>query len=455
MIQAGAVAAMTALAGLSVATTARAESLYDALAAAYRDNPELNAERAKLRATDENLPQALAGWRPSVFAGADAAATHQESVIRGAGRSKSSLNPRGFSITISQNLFAGFRTVNSVKQAEAVVRAGREILHNVEQNVLFSAAEAYMNVVRDNAVVRLQRNNVEVLRQQLRAAQDRFSVGEVTRTDVAQAEASVALAASDLSAADAQLSSSRAVYQQIVGHLPNGVTQPKVVRNVLPRNLNEATAIADAQHPAIVASVYLEEAASHQVDITTGELLPTFDVEGSYGRRYDPSSSIDRSESAQIIGRLNVPIYQAGQTSSRVRQAKQTKSQRRLEVDLSRRQVRAAVISAWGQYDAAKAQIRSAQARIEANRIALNGVQEEAKVGQRTVLDVLNAQQDLLNAQVAFATAQRDEVVAAYALISAVGKLQAGKLNLPVKLYDPMANYAAVRNKWFGLSVSE
>lgn len=447
-----------ALAGIVVSgftAPASAESLMDALAHAYRDNPELAAERARLRATDENLPQALAGWRPNLSADGSVARTHTKNDLSSGGSASSNLTTRDFSITLSQNLFAGFRTINSTKQAEALVAAGREALKNVEQNVLFDAVQAYMDVVRDIAVLKLRENNLKVLQEQLRASNDRFSVGEITRTDVAQSEASVAAAQSGVASAQAQLNSSRAVYEQVIGSPPNGVSSPGLPKGLIPISANQATAQGETYHPAIQAAIFAEQAASFQVDVTTGELLPTVDLQASLSRSYDPSSTLDRQDSAQVVGRLNVPIYQGGEVSSRVRQAKQTRAQRRLEIDLTRRQVRAAIIAAWGQLQAANSQIQSARANIESNNIALNGVREEARVGQRTVLDVLDAQQALLDAQVSLAAAERDRVVAAYALVSAVGKLNVDGLNLRVNRYDPFAHYLQVRNKWFGLTPPE
>ena len=431
---------------------ASAETLTEALASTYTDNPELDAERARLRATDEGVPQALSGMRPTVTGGADVSRTHTSSFGGSPPmKSSSSFSPRGFSISVNQPVFQGFRALNSVKQAEALVLAGREALLNTEQNVLLDAVGAYVDVVRDLSIVSLQDNNLKVLNEQLRATRDRFSVGEVTRTDVAQGEARVSRAMSGLNLAEANFNSSRANYARIVGHPPGALSQPPSIARLLPRSLDEALAIADAQHPAIQTAKYNEQAAIHGVDVTTGELLPTVTIDAGFSKDYDPSSTTERSESASITGRLTVPLYQRGEPSSRVRQSVQVRAQRRLELDLVRRQVRAAVISAWGQLDAAEAQIRSDQAQVSANEVALAGVREEAKVGQRTVLDVLDAEQELLDSKVALVTTRRNFVVASYALLSAVGRLSAEKLGLPVAIYDPMEYYKRVRDKWFGL----
>ena len=454
------VVAIVCLSGISLnlSTASQAESINSALASAYEYNPTLAAERANLRSIDEGVPQALAGRRPTLSGSADL--SYRDSDIRalaasGPTRTRFSLRPRGYSITLSQPLFAGFTVLNNIRQAEALVKAGGEALKNTEQNTLFDAAEAYMNVVRDMAVISLRRNNVRVLKEQLRATNDRFAVGEVTRTDVAQAEARVALAESGLSLANANLATSRAVYEQVIGHPPNGVGQPASIENKLPGGLESAEAIAESEHPAILAASYASEAASHQVNARRGDLLPRVDLEATYSDRYDSSLTTQRSESASITGRLTVPIYQRGETSSRIRQARQTLRQRQLEVEQARLQVRAAVASAWYQLQSIKAQLQSDQAQVRANQVALNGVRAEAGVGQRTVLDVLDAEQELLDSRVTLVTTQRDRIVASYAVLSAIGRLNSRRLGLQVVEYNPSLNYGAVRNRLFGIGIPE
>lgn len=453
-------AAIVLACGLSpyVANPASAESINAAMASAYEYNPTLAAERANLRSIDEGVPQALAGRRPTISGSADL--SYQDIDVRalaasGPTRTRFSLRPRGFSVTLSQPLFRGFTVLNNIRQAEALVRAGGEALKNTEQNTLFDAAEAYMNVVRDLAVIQLRRNNVRVLKEQLRATNDRFSVGEVTRTDVAQAEARVALAESSVSLANANLATSRAIYEQVIGHPPNGVGQPGTVENKLPGDLNSAEAIAETEHPAILAASYASEAASHQVSARRGDLLPSVDLEATYSDRYDTSLTTQRTESASITGRITVPIYQRGQVSSQIRQARQTLRQRQLEVEQARLQVRAAVASAWFQLQSIKAQLQSDQAQVRANEVALNGVRAEANVGQRTVLDVLDAEQELLDSRVNLVTTQRDRVVASYAVLSAIGRLNSRRLGLQVVEYNPNLNYSAVRNRLFGIGIPE
>lgn len=439
-----------ALFGLGWAPASATDTLPSALAAAYATNPTLNAARAEARAVDQQVSTALSGWRPTITGDASIGARYQQSDPTRTVDPQTT--PSNVGISVSQNVFRGFRTVNATKEAEAAVRAAQNSLYNTEQNILNQAAEAYADVVRDLAIVQLRRQNIEVLSEQLRATQDRFSVGEVTRTDVAQAEARLSAARSELNAADADLLTSRAVYRQIIGREPMQLAPPQALANV-PHTLEQALSVGAQEHPAILAARFAEESAAFAVRVAEGVLLPTFTIEGRLDRSMEPSTAITRTETAEILGRLSVPIYQSGSEYAAIRSAKETRTQRALEIDEAREQVRAAILSAWGGLNAARASIQSAQAQIRASTIALEGVREEARVGQRTTLDVLDAQQELLDAQVALVTAQRDNVVASYSLVSAVGRLRAQRLALNVRVYEPEQNAAQVRDRWHGLRV--
>ena len=428
-----------------------ADSLTAAMVSAYENNPTLNAARAALRATDENLAQAKGGYRPRVVASGDYGVATSSVDPVGGDRFHTGSNPAGVSITVTQDLFRGFRTRNAIKGAKSAIFAGREGLINEEQNTLLSAVEAYMNVVRDSAVVNLNVQNLSVLREQLRSVQDRFDVGEVTRTDVAQSEAGVQQAISQLLEAESNLAASQASYRQVVGRNPNRLSYPKSFPLPLPKNLKTALASALSEHPAIKSSEHGVEAAEYNVKTITGELLPTISLEASATRRWESSSSVQVADSASLVGRLTIPIYQQGVVSSRVRQAKQTRSQRRLEADATRDQVRAAVVSAWAGLDAARGQEIADQAQINAAELALSGVREEERVGQRTILDVLDAQQNVLSARVNLTSTQRNKVVAAYSLLSAMGRLTARSLGLSVREYSPEVHTEAIKDRWIGL----
>jgi len=428
---------------------ARSETLKQALAAAYMNNPELRAERARQRATDESVPQALSGRRPSVAISGDLGRSRSKSFTIG-GTSRNTSDPRGYGLSVSQPLFSGFRTLNNTKSAEATVLAGREALLNVEQNIILDAITAYVDVVRDAAILKLRNNNVSVLNEQLRSTRARFDVGELTRTDVAQARARRSGAISQRDQAAADLASSRAVYKRIIGRAPGSLRYPRSIAAKLPRSRKVAYDVALSEHPGIQAALYNEQAANFNIKATRGELYPSVSLNGEYSRRWEPSSTVRKTKSASITGRITIPIYQSGSVYSRVRQAKHTRAQRALELDNIRNQVLAATSSAWSGLIAARAQIVSSQEQVRASRIALNGVREEAKVGQRTTLDVLDAQQELLDARVSLVVAERAATVASYSLLSAIGRLNARHLGLPVPYYDPTVNYRRVRNKWFG-----
>jgi outer membrane protein len=321
----------------------------------------------------------------------------------------------------------------------------------IEQTVLLDAATVYMNVLRDTAVLELQRRNVEVIQEQLRQTRDRFNVGEVTRTDVAQAESRVAAAQSQFLTAQANLTTSRAAYRRVIGLDPGRLANGTPVDRFVPRTLDLAVAQGQSENPSVGAAEFGVDVAQLQVKVNEGSLYPTINVTASAQRNHWSSETSVQSFQGSVVGQITVPIYQGGQEYSLIRQAKETVGQRRLELALNRDQARANVVQSWGQLDAAKAQIDATRSQVTAAEIALNGVREEARVGQRTTLDVLNATQELLNARVALVTAQRDRVVASYTLLSAVGRLAIPVLGLQVPLYDPMIHYQQVRDAWIGI----
>jgi len=358
--------------------------------------------------------------------------------------------PRSYSVSIDQPLFRGFRTVNSVEAAKANVEAGREDLRDTAQRVLLDGVTQYMNVLRDQSIVRLRENNVEFLTEQLQATRDRFEVGEVTKTDVAQAQARRAEAISDLNLARANLKTSRAAYERVIGFPPRNLKTPPPVDRLLPPTLEEALQVGEMRNPQILAALFRVKAAEFDTKTVKGELLPELRLQASYEKSFDPGFRTEEQDTTTVTGRLTVPIYQAGEVSARVRQAQDTELQRRQDVDQARRVVRADVVSAWGQVVAARAALVSDRASVEANRIALDGVRAEEQVGQRTVLDVLDAEQELLDSQVSLVTSRRDLVVASYTLLAAIGRLTPTDLDLPTENYDPDKHYREVKDLPFG-----
>lgn len=444
-------AGMAAFVGLFCAVAgADAQTLNDALSAAYNNNPSLNAARAQLRGVDENVAQALSGWRPDVTGSASIGHT---STYSNPSSFNTNQNTGSIGVQIAQPLFRGFRTVNSTRQAEAIVSAQRESLRSTEQSIMFSAAQSYMDVIRDTAIVSLRRSDIKFLDEQVRAARDRFTVGEGTRTDVSQAEARLSAAQSQLNLALANLNANRAIFRQVVGMEATSLVPATTISKMVPKSVEKAIASGADIHPAIRSAQFNVDAAAFNAKTIEGELLPSVSLEGNLQRQWNPSTAgtIDSTDSASVFGRVSVPIYQGGRVSSRVRQAKEELGNARILVDVARDQVRAAVVAAWGQYQAAEASILAARAQVEASQLALNGVVEEQRVGQRTTLDVLDSQRELINAQVTLVTAQRDSVVAAYALVSAVGKLTSDHLGLRVARYDPVEHAEKVRDKWYGL----
>lgn len=438
----------------ALAVPAQAETLESALIQAYQNNPALNSQRAAVRATDEGVPQALSGYRPKVSATVTGGALHQEVSTRTGGvfaNLSDNVAPLSYGVTATQTLFNGFQTGNKTRQAESQVLAARETLRFTEQTILLNAATAYMNLLRDTAILDLQRRNVEVLQEQLRQTRDRFNVGEVTRTDVAQSESRLAAGRSSVLLAEANYKTSAAVYRQVIGQDPHNLTAATPVDRFSPRTQIEAVGAGNAQHPSVVTAQYNVDAAVAQVKIAEGALMPTLSVQGSVLRSEWATITAANNYSAQVLGQLSVPIYQGGAEYSAIRQAKETLGQKRIDLDTARDQVRQNVVQSWGQLEAAKANIEATQAQVQSTEIALNGVREEARVGQRTTLDVLNAQQELVNARVSLVGAQRDRVVASYTLLAAVGRLSPQTLGLHVPLYDAQVHYHQVRDAWAGV----
>jgi len=427
-----------------------AETIQGALAKAYRNNSSLNSSRAGVRVTDENVAIAKSGMRPRIAAtGSASLATRGSTEIR-AGE---------FGITLQQPIFDGFQTRNNVRASEAQVRAAVESLHNDELNILFDAASAYMNVIRDRQIAALRTENLQFLEEQVRSARSRLEVGEGTRTDVAQAEANRQLALAQLAAARAQAAASAALYQQIVGDAPDSLQMPSPLTNLLPASLDQAVAIALSEHPAIAATQHLVDAAAFSVKAAEGSLLPQLSATAGLSRSFQDSSPAlqqDGTQNSASIGlSLTIPIYQGGEASARVRQSKESLGRARIDVDVSRDQVRQAVTSAWVQYQAAREAVAANREQVNAAQLALSGVIEERDVGQRTTLDVLNAQADVINARIDLVNAEHDVVVASYAIVSAMGRLSPSRLGLNVARYDPNEHYRAIKDKWYGLSTPD
>ena len=438
---------------------ANADTLEWALVQAYQNNPSLNSQRASLRATDENVPQALSGYRPKLSIVGTAGPNWEKATQEFPGNvtptTVEQFMQRTVGASASQTLFNGFQTANRTRQAESQVDAARETLRVTEQQVLLDAATAYMNVLRDGAILELNQSNVQVLTEQLKQTRDRFNVGEVTRTDVAQSESRLAAGRSALLGAQSNFVTSQAQYRRIIGVDPGKLAPGTPVDRLSPSTLPKAIALGQGQNPSVLAAMYGVDVAELAVKISEGALYPNLTLSAGAQAGNFPTFETSKLVAASVVGTLTVPIYQGGSEYASIRQFKETVGQQRLNLDTNRDQARATVVQSWGQLDAAKAQIESTTAQVNAAEIALNGVREEARVGQRTTLDVLNAQQELVNARVALVTAQHDRVVASYALLAAVGGLSMQHLGLDVVIYDPTVHYQQIRDAWIGVRIPD
>jgi outer membrane protein len=440
-----------------------ADTLESALIYAYMNNPQLNSQRALVRATDENVPTALAGYRPRASITANIGFQSLSSKIKEIG-STTPLNapasyftqsgtntPHGVGATVTQTILNGYQTSNRTRLAESQVFAAREALRNIEQTVLLNAATAYMNLLRDAGILELQRSNLEVLTEQLRQTKLRLESGNVTATDVSQAESRLAVGRTQVFVAEANYQGSRAVYRQVIGIEPGKLAPAAPVDRFSPHNLADALAVATAQHPNISTAQHNVDIAMLQVKIAEGALYPTLTLQGSVQRASETTLTLMQNFNATIAGQLSIPVYQGGAEFAAIRQAKETQGQRQLDLNVARDQARMNANQAWAQLEAAKSSIESTRKQVAAAEAALNGVREEARLGQRTTLDVLNAQQELVNARIATVSAQRDRLVNSYALLASVGRLSPVVLGLNVPSYDPMVHYQQVRDAWVGV----
>jgi outer membrane protein len=442
-------------------TPALADTIEAALVRSYQGNPQLNAQRAQVRATDENVPQALSGYRPKValtgsvgFQYSDTTQVVGTNPLTGAAAHNivhGTQPPRSVGLTVNQTVYDGQITANRTRAAESQVSGAREGLRVLEETVLLNAATIYMDYLRDSATVEVQRSNVHVLEETLKQTRDRFNVGEVTRTDVAQAEAQLAAGKTQELTAESQLVTTKANFRRIIGNDPQNLQPGSPVDRFLPKTLPAAVDLSLIENPNVTAAMYGIDVSLLNVKINEGALLPTVTVQAAVNQSYEQSFTFQKQFNASLTTQLSVPIYQGGTEYSLIRQTKESVTQQRLVLDQTRDQIRANTVQAWGQLEANKAQVVSAQAQVTAAEVALNGVREEAKAGQRTTLDVLNAQQALVNARIALVTAQHDRVVSSYTVLSSVGRLSPQVLGLATTVYDPSVHYQQVRDSWFGV----
>lgn len=430
---------------LAVPFVVSAQSLEEALVSAYLTNPTLAAERAQLRQVDEGVPQALSGWRPSVNVFGDAGVQRRD-ISRTPRRDSA---PRQVGVQLDQPLFRGGRTMAATRSAENAVLAARARLTATEQDVLREAVSAYVNVLAQQAVLEFEIQNERRLEQFRQATQDRFDVGEVTRTDVVQSEARLARAQADRVRAEGDLEATRAVYRNVIGEMP-GVLQLPPLPSDLPESLGAAIDQAEHMNPRVVAAEFDERSLLDRVDEVRGELLPELSLRGEASRGQDVLGTSDNVTDLRATVNLTVPLYQSGAEYSRLRQAKQSVQEQRRFLEQVRRNAAQDVTTAWNDYAAAQARVQAFRTEVSANEVAVEGVIQEQAVGTRTVLDVLDTQQDLLDSQRNLVFARRDEIRFAYEVLNAVGTLTVARLELPVEPYDPERHYRDVRGRWVG-----
>ncbi len=447
-------------AALSLAApVSKAESLKEALTAAYLFNPTLKAARAQLRSADNGVALAKSGYRPQIYAVATGGpantinkyagdpAVVNNPLFSGSGTA----TPRSVQIALQQNVFDGFRTYNAVKGAEAAVEAGREDLRAAEQSVLLNAATAYMNVVRDQAIVLLRQDAVRGFARQLTAVKQRFQVGAISHTDVYQTETALASAEADLSIAQGTLDSDRALFAQYIGHPPESLREPGPATRLIPASLDQANNIAESENPVIIAAIFREHAQGHQVKQVKGQLLPSLSVNATYGESAQIGNPyLKQTEDARVIGTLSVPLYEGGAVSAQIRGAVETQSQRREQIDEARELARQRVSSAWGLYLAAKGNIAAGSRAVESARLTLKAIRGEEVLGQKSTTDVLGAVQTYLNVGVALVSYRHDLIVATYSVLEAMGRLDASNIALEAELYDPTRYHGEVKGAWYG-----
>ena len=436
-----------------LATPAASETLEGALMRAYQTNPVLNAERSRQRGTDENVSIALAGYRPQIAAGFSPSLIAVRDLLVDGSTASATLRGYTAQITINQILFNGFKTGNQVRQAESQVQSGREALRGVEQAVFLDAATAFENVVASQALVEAQRVNLAFLRETLASTRKRLEAGDVTPTDVAQAEARLARGTADLNAAEVNLAISQAVYEQIIGVPPGYLIPAPPIDRLLPTARDQALAVARRENPAVLGATYDIDVAQYATRVAESGLYPTISAQGYLlnTQNTDVNLGTVKSNQAGVIGNLNIPIYDGGQAAAQVRQTKEVLSQTRIVLDRVRTQTAAAVVAAWVTNEGAKIAVTASESEVRAATIALEGVRREAQAGQRTTLEVLNSQQDLISAKARLIGAQRDRVVASYTLLSAIGRLDHRNLGLATPSYEPQTHYQQVRDVWHGL----
>jgi outer membrane protein len=445
---------LIAAAGMTVPATASAQTLEEALIKAYKGNPTIEAQRLATRQADEGYAQALSNFLPRVNLTASAGTRRvQSKSVFGpfVSRNTSDSDPNGWAVQASQSLFEGGGRMAQIARVDADIDSSQQGLRSTEQQVLFSAITAYVSVRRDEEALRIRMANVELLEQQLNAARERARVGVLTRTDVAQAEARLAGAMAGVATARADLEASKALFQEVIGEPPGALVAPGPFKG-LPATVQEAIDMAIDSNPELLAARSGERAAKETVKIEGADLLPTLSLVARYDRAFTEFDGGDNTDTTSATANFSMPLFEGGFARSRTRSAKIGVIRAQAAIEETRRAVTADVVEAWNDYQATLRVIDASQQQVKANTLALEGVTLESDAGERTTLDVLNARQELLDAQLSLVRAERDAYVAGSSLMLAVGRLDPRGLGLGVDLYEPDAHREAVKWRVFSTS---
>lgn len=432
----------------SLEASAQSVTFQQAMEAAYTHNPQLESSRAELRSVDEAYAQAVSGYRPRVSGNAGYDSSYQDGQLQ-----NNHADPKTLSLDLVQPLYRGGTTKAQVEGADNRILAQRALLMSVEQSVFLQTVTAYMDVLRDQEIVRLTQSNEKVLANHLDESRQRFELGDLTKTDVSQSESRLAAAQASRIRAEGNQEISRAAFERATGLKPEALQKP-ALSAVAPTTLEAAIGVAQENNPDVIYAEYASEAAKSNTRAVKGELLPRVDFSGSVGRTYDPGQRTDDWVNSTTVGlSATMPLYTSGSVDSRVRQSRQVEQQRRIDIQTAERFVREKVVDAWSDLQSSNAEMAARLVQINAAQLALDGVKVEADYGSRTTLDLLDAEQEYLDAQVSYISAERDKIVALYGLLAATGDLTANKLGLNVPLYSPTEHFQKVKGKWIGTRI--
>lgn len=441
---------------LLLSTSSYALTMQEALKRAYLNNPDLNQQRAALRVTNESVPAALSGYRPSLSGTASLSGSKNEITNYAGSQFENKQYPRTASITASQPIFDGLRARNSVNAAENSVLVGREDLRNKEQTIFLAVITAYMNVIRDEATVALRKQAVTVAERDLKMLKERFRLGDASRTDVGLVEAQLGLSKLNLATSSNALALSKSVFLQHVGTPATKLSTPNLSDKIIPKTMERAQSLALVNSPIVKAAQHGADVAHFQVHVAESALYPQLSLDGTLSRGLETSSGVAKLAGSSVAARLTLPIFAGGgKDYSTIRAAKETLGQRQIQIDTAREVVKQSLGASWGLYTVSQQAISASSAEIKGREQVVRGFREEYKVGQRILQNVLVEEVNLNNARVTQVNWQRERAVAYFSILASIGQLNARSLNLKVDEYNPTAHYGEVRDAWVGVKTPD